>query len=135
MKLGINGYGRIGKLTLWHHIENKFFDEIIVNIGRETGTKFEDIIHYTERDSTYGFLKNYLYGTRSGSVITNINKREKKIVIDGIKVKFLTNSRNPYKIDWKKNYVKIVIDKTGQFLDQTLPEKNMKCPLKRSRKL
>ena len=29
--LGINSLGRIGKLTLWHHIGRKYFKEIIVN--------------------------------------------------------------------------------------------------------
>ena len=33
MKLGINGLGRIGKLTLWHHVARKYFDELIVNVG------------------------------------------------------------------------------------------------------
>ena len=34
LKLGINGFGRIGKLTLWHHVARKYFPEIVVNIGR-----------------------------------------------------------------------------------------------------
>jgi len=42
-KLGVNGFGRIGKLTLWHHVGRKYFDEIIVNIGRQPGTCLEDI--------------------------------------------------------------------------------------------
>ncbi|MBW2662666.1 MAG: hypothetical protein JRD93_11920, partial [Deltaproteobacteria bacterium] len=33
MKLGVNGFGRIGKLTVWHHVARKYFDEIIINIG------------------------------------------------------------------------------------------------------
>ena len=37
-KLGINGFGRIGKLSVWHHVARKHFSEIIVNIGREAGT-------------------------------------------------------------------------------------------------
>ena len=37
-KLGVNGFGRIGKLTLWHHVGRKYFDEIIVNIGRQPGS-------------------------------------------------------------------------------------------------
>ena len=65
MKLGINGFGRIGKLTLWHHLGRKFFDELVVNIGREAGTSLTDIAHYAERDSTYGSLHGYLYGCRA----------------------------------------------------------------------
>jgi glyceraldehyde 3-phosphate dehydrogenase len=37
IKLGINGLGRIGKLTVWHHVGRKYFAKIVVNIGRETG--------------------------------------------------------------------------------------------------
>jgi len=53
LRLGINGFGRIGKLTLWHHIGRKYFKEIVVNIGREVGTSLEDIAHYVERDSQH----------------------------------------------------------------------------------
>ena len=49
--LGINGLGRIGKLTLWNHINRKFFSEIVVNIGRKAGTSIEDIALYIEKDS------------------------------------------------------------------------------------
>ena len=54
LKLGINGFGRIGKLTAWQHVARKFFKEIVVNIGRESGNSLTDIEHYAERDSTYG---------------------------------------------------------------------------------
>ncbi len=37
LKLGINGLGRIGKLTLWHHVARGHFSGIVVNIGREAG--------------------------------------------------------------------------------------------------
>ena len=39
--LGINGAGRIGKLTLWHHLLSRKFDGIVLNVGREVGK--EDI--------------------------------------------------------------------------------------------
>ena len=61
LKLGINGFGRIGKLSVWHHVVRKYFSEIIVNIGRKAGTSLEDIAHYTARDSTYGLLHGFLY--------------------------------------------------------------------------
>jgi len=32
MKLGINGLGRIGKLSLWHHVSRKHFSKLIVNM-------------------------------------------------------------------------------------------------------
>ena len=71
-KLGINGFGRIGKLTLWHHVGRKYFDEIIVNIGRQPGTGLGDIAHYLERDSTYGWLHGYLYGHGGQPVVEDL---------------------------------------------------------------
>ena len=30
--------GRIGKLSLWHHVSRQFFSEIVVNLGRQVGS-------------------------------------------------------------------------------------------------
>jgi len=126
LKLGINGFGRIGKLSLWHHIGRKYFTEIVVNIGREVGTSLEDIAHYVERDSTYGLLRQYLYGYQAKPVISELNQQKGSMIIDGILVTFLRSSRNPAQIGWKDCDVKLVIDTTGQFLDPTLPDDHPK---------
>ena len=117
MKLGINGLGRIGKLTLWHHIARKYFKEIVVNIGRDVGTCFEDLISYVEKDSTYGWLPVYLYGYKGKRVIENIDEKNKTVEIDGVKVKFLMETRNPKEIKWREEGVRLVIDATGKFRD------------------
>ncbi len=119
-KLGINGFGRIGKLTLWHHVARKYFDEIFINIGREVGTSLKDIAHYTERDSTYGLLRNYLYGHQAEEVIHNLDEAAACMTVDGVRVKFLKSSRNPAKIDWRQENIRLVVDTTGKFLDPTL---------------
>ena len=118
-KLGINGFGRIGKLTLWHHIGRKYFKEIMINIGREVGTSLEDIAHYVERDSTYGMLRQYLYGHKARPVISDLDEKKGSMKIDGTSVTFLRSFRNPAKIGWGDNNVKLVVDTTGQFLDPT----------------
>lgn len=119
-KLGVNGFGRIGKLTLWHHVGRKHFDEIIVNIGRQPGSCFEDIAHYVERDSTYGWLHGYLHGHRAEPVISDLDEENGSMVIDGVKVRFLRSQRNPAEIGWGDQGVRLVVDTTGQFLDPTL---------------
>lgn len=121
LKLGINGFGRIGKLTVWQFVARKYFGEIVVNIGRQAGTSLEDIAHYTERDSSYGSLRGYLYGHNSKPVISDIDDSNGTMMIDGVKVRFLRTNRNPAEIEWRENDVKIVVDTTGQFLDPTLP--------------
>ena len=120
LKLGINGFGRIGKLTLWHHVARKYFSEIIVNIGRNVGTSLEDIAHYAERDSTYGSLHGFLYGQASEPLIKDLDEQNGTMNIDGVTVCFLRTSRNPAELNWKKQGVKLVVDTTGNFLDPTL---------------
>ncbi len=117
MKLGINGFGRIGKLTLWHHIARKYFKEIVINIGRKVGKSFEDLASYIEKDSTYGWLPVYLYGYKGKRVIEELDEKNKTMVIDGIKVKFLMESRNPKEIKWKEEGVRLVVDASGKFRD------------------
>nr|WP_245523070.1 glyceraldehyde 3-phosphate dehydrogenase NAD-binding domain-containing protein [Thermodesulfatator indicus] len=119
MKLGINGLGRIGKLTLWHHVARKSFKEIVVNLGRQAGTSLQDVANYIEKDSTYGWLPVYLHGYRSGRVIENLNEAEGTMTVDGVPVRILREHRNPADIGWKKYDVRLVIDSTGRFRDPT----------------
>ena len=121
LKLGVNGFGRIGKLTVWHHVARKFFSEIVVNIGRESGTSLEDIAHYVERDSTYGRLHAFLYGQAARPAISEINESQGSMLIDNTLVKFLRTDRLPIEIAWRQEDVRLVVDTTGQFLDPSRP--------------
>lgn len=121
MKLGLNGLGRIAKLTVWHQVERQYFSELIVNIGREVGTRLEDIAHFVEKDSTYGKLANFLYGCRAGKVIEELNEKEGSMRINGVKTTFLRKHRNPADIGWRDFGVDLVVDATGAFLDPTVP--------------
>jgi glyceraldehyde 3-phosphate dehydrogenase len=121
LKLGINGFGRIGKLTVWQHVARKYFKELVVNIGRESGTSLADIAHYAERDSTYGWLHTFLYGQNAEPLISDINEKHGTMNIDGVMVRFLRSFRNPAQINWGEHGVKLVVDTTGNFLDPTLP--------------
>ncbi|NNF99397.1 MAG: glyceraldehyde-3-phosphate dehydrogenase [Desulfobacteraceae bacterium] len=120
LKIGINGYGRIGKLSVWHHVARKFFDEIVVNIGRNAGGGMADIAHYTERDSNYGLLHGFLKGYNAEPVISDVDEKTGTMLIDGVKVTFLRSDRNPAHINWRENGINLVVDTTGQFLDPTL---------------
>ena len=119
MKLGINGLGRIGKLTLWHHVSRKYFSEIIVNVGREIGTGLQDLAAAVERDSSYGRLGTYLHGHRAGRVIEEINDKKGTMVVNGVPVTFLREARNPRDIKWRENGVRLAVDTTGVFNDPT----------------
>ena len=129
-KLGINGLGRIGKLTLWNHLSKKYFSKIVVNIGREAGSSLKDIKHYISRDSTYGSLPMYLYGCKCDDVISDVDEANSSMVINGVKVLILRKSRNPKDLDWKSHGIDLVVDTTGQFLDPTIPADNPKGSLR-----
>lgn len=119
MKLGINGLGRIGKLSLWHHVSRKHFSELIVNIGRDVGSGLEDLAAAIERDSTYGSLGAYLYGHTGGRVIEQLDDAAGTFVAAGMPIRILRQSRNPKEIGWRENGVTLVVDSTGAFTDPT----------------
>ena len=128
--LGINGLGRIGKLTLWYHINESHFDGFVVNVGRTVGKRFEDIIHMIGNDSTYGSIEHFLFGIKGKKDIKIINREEKLLEVFGKTVKILDKARNPRDLEWGKNGVKIVIDTTGAFNDPTVPDDDSKGSLK-----
>lgn len=119
MKLGINGLGRIGKLSLWHHVSRKHFSGIVANIGREVGRNLEDLAAMLEKDSTYGRLGSYLYGHKCPRVIEELNNEKGTMVVNGVPVTILRSSRNPKDVAWQDNGVKLVVDTTGVFTDPT----------------
>ncbi len=119
MKLGINGLGRIGKLSLWNQVAKKNFSGIVANIGRDVGNSLEDLAAMLERDSTYGRLGAYLHGHKCPRVIEELNEETGSMVIDGVPVTILRSARNPADIAWRENGVKLVVDTTGVFKDPT----------------
>lgn len=119
MKLGINGLGRIGKLSLWHHISRRHFSGLVVNIGRDVGRGLADLAASIERDSTYGRLGTYLHGHKAGRIIQELNEAKGTMLVDGVPVQILREARNPKDIAWRENGVKLVVDTTGVFKDPT----------------
>ena len=121
LKLGVNGFGRIGKLTIWHHVSRRYFSELVVNIGRTAGKSIADIAHYVERDSNYGALCGYLHGCNAAPVIKDLDEKNSTMTIDSTVVRFLRSNRNPAELDWGRHDVRLVVDTTGRFLDPLLP--------------
>ena len=115
--LGINGLGRIGKLTLWHHLGRDQFDRIVVNVGRPVGTSLESVIQYIVKDSTYGPVQRYLYG-RAGKLDAEVVDEEHGLVrMFGKELVILRSERDPQLIPWRQHGVWVVVDCTGTFRD------------------
>lgn len=104
MKVGINGFGRIGKNVLRAYFENGGKDtygyEIVaVNNRKEAKT----LAHLFKYDS--------VFGTYQGEVEA---VGDDKLVIDGHEI-LLFEERDPQNAPWKELGVEIVIESTGKF--------------------
>jgi len=128
--LGINGLGRMGKLSLWYHLATREFDGAVINVGREVGKKLEDFIHTMISDTTYGRLDAFLYGHSGRKLnIEIVDNASGLFIIDGFTIKVLRTERNPAKINWQAEGVRVVVDCTGKFLDPTLSAQDPKGSL------
>ena len=83
-------------------MSTRYFDKIVINVGREVGKKFEDLIHAMTIDTTYGRLDTFLYGYSGKGKIEIIDRDAGVISIDGITVKVLYTDRNPLNIKWRE---------------------------------
>jgi len=116
-RLGINGLGRIGKLTLWHHLGNDDFDSFVINQGRPVGTSLEAVVEYLSKDSTYGQLHRFLYGHKGVRDIEVVDEAAGIIRAHGKEIVVLRQARNPKDIPWREHGVSLVVECTGTFRD------------------
>ncbi len=115
--LGINGLGRIGKLTLWHHLGNDDFDRIVVNVGRQVGTSLQSVVEYLSKDTTYGPLHRFLHG-RAGVPDMRVADEDGGIISAyGKELIVLRAARDPKDIPWREHGVPLVVECTGRFRD------------------
>ncbi len=101
-KVGINGFGRIGRLVLRTINEYHLDDLEVVAINDLTDAKTN--AHLFKWDSTYGAYKG------------NIQADEDVISVDGKKIKVLSQ-RDPAQIPWSDYGAEVVIESTGIFTD------------------
>ena len=116
-KLGINGLGRIGKLTLWYHLGHDDFDCFVVNVGRQVGTSLQSVVEYVSKDSTYGPLHRYLYGHQGKRDIEVVDEAAGLVRAHGKEIILLREARNPKDIPWRDHGVSLVVECTGTFRD------------------
>lgn len=115
--LGINGLGRIGKLTLWYHLGQDDFDRFVINQGRKVGTSLESVVQYLGKDSTYGPLHRYLFGAKGTPDIHVVDEAAGIIRAHGKEIVVLQHDRDPKDIAWRESGVSLVVECTGRFSD------------------
>lgn len=119
--LGINALGRIGKLTLWYHLDRGTFDSFVMNAGRNVGQSLDAVGQYLCKDSTYGPLYRYLLGHNGKPDVQIVDEAAGLMKIHGKEVRILRTARNPKDINWRDYGVDIVVDCSGTFADPTVP--------------
>jgi glyceraldehyde 3-phosphate dehydrogenase len=115
--LGINGLGRIGKLTLWYHLGHGDFDRFVINVGRPVGSSLQALVEYIAKDSTYGPLHRFLHGHQGKRDIKVIDESAGLIRAHGKELVILREARNPKGIPWRDAGVNLVVECTGRFRD------------------
>lgn len=102
IKIGINGFGRIGRLTLKAIIERCGGELEVVAVNDLTDAKTN--AHLFRYDSNYGVYPG------------KVEAQEGSIIIDGRKIKVIAE-RDPAQIPWRDLGVDIVIESTGLFTE------------------
>lgn len=102
VRVGINGFGRIGRQVLKAILEG-YEDELEVVAVNDLTTP-ETLAHLFKWDSTYGPWDG------------DVEVSERTIVIDGHEIQVFAE-RDPGKIPWRDVDVELVIESTGLFTD------------------
>ena len=100
VKVGINGFGRIGRNVLRAAIGNDDIDFVAVNDLTSPAT----LAHLLKYDSILGNLAN------------EIKSGDDFISVDGKKIKVYAE-KDPAKLDWASVGAQVVVESTGRFTD------------------
>jgi len=98
MKVGINGFGRIGRLVLRGALDDPNFDVVAINDLTDAKT----LAHLLKYDTNHGTLK------------ADVSVDGDNIVVNGKKIKVFAE-RDPKNIPWGELGVEYVVESTGVF--------------------
>lgn len=99
VKIGINGFGRIGRLVLRVCAKRKDVDVVAIN------DPFMDLDY-----AKYLFTHDTIHGKFDGTC----EVKDNKLYVDGLPIEFYTE-KEPDLIPWKNQDVDVVIESTGKF--------------------
>ena len=101
IKIGINGFGRIGRLALRAALNNKDVEVVAIN----------DLV---EIDYLAYLLK---YDSTHGKLFEDVETQGQNLIVNGRKIR-VSSERDPKNLDWGSLDVDYVIESTGFFLTQ-----------------
>lgn len=100
VKVGINGFGRIGRVVFRAAINNPEVEIVAVNDLTDAKT----LAHLLKYDSVHGSLD------------MEVKAEGDNIVVNGKKI-YVSKETNPANIPWKAHGVEVVVESTGRFTD------------------
>jgi len=114
VKVGINGFGRIGRNILRTALEDKNFELVAVNDLTDPKT----LAHLLKYDSILGNLKH------------DVRDEADSISVDGKKFKVF-KEKDPGAIPWESVGAQVVIESTGRFTNAEDAKKHLRGPVKK----
>lgn len=114
IKVGINGFGRIGRNVLRASLEDKNLEFVAVNDLTSANT----LAHLLKYDSVLGNLHHSV--SASGDSIS----------VEGKSFKVFAE-KDPAKIDWESVGAQVVIESTGRFTNAEDAKKHLRGPVKK----
>jgi len=115
VKVGINGFGRIGRNVFRAAVENKDIDFVAIN---DLPVPIASLAHLLKYDSILGELK------------VNIETKEGMLIVNGKEVKVLSH-KDPAEIPWGSMGVQVVVESTGAFRDKEKAMKHIQAGAKK----
>jgi len=114
IKIGINGFGRIGRLVYKAAVQDGSFEVVGINDITDART----LAHLLKYDSTQGRYPG------------EVNHEGDNLVVDGVKVP-VTAERDPANLPWKDLGAEIVVESTGIFRDPESIKKHIAAGAKK----
>jgi glyceraldehyde 3-phosphate dehydrogenase len=114
IKIGINGFGRIGRLVLRAGLKNKDLEFVAVNDITDPKT----LAHLLKYDSVHGIID------------AEVGAKSDALVINGKDVRAYS-IREPESLPWKELGVDVVLESTGKFTDRAGAEKHLTAGAKK----
>src|SRR5690606_9474673 len=101
IRVGINGFGRIGRNVLRSAFEKGDIEFVAINDLTDAGT----LAHLLKYDSVHGRFPH------------EVKADGDAIVVDGVRIKVMAE-RNPGDLPWKDLGVEYVVESTGFFTER-----------------
>ena len=128
IKVGINGFGRIGRLVFRAIADQGLLGkEIDVVAVTDMGTDADYFAYQIKYDSTQGRFEHEVSSKKSSAELDH----DDIIVVDGHETKCIMAQRNPADLPWKELGVDYVIESTGLFTKKEAAEGHLQAGCKK----